>query len=147
MQSIYTNGILLDHRRNGVLIHTTRMSLENIMPSLKNQSQNTMSSTILFIFPEQGNLFPGGSEGQESACNAGDLGSIPESGRSTGEGNGNPLQSSCLENPIDRGESPWTKKPGRLQSMGHKESETTGRLTHSLHFHRERIVLYVNYNE
>ena len=38
-----------------------------------------------------------------SACNAGDLGSIPGSGRSPGEGNGNPLQYSCLENPIDRG--------------------------------------------
>ena len=39
----------------------------------------------------------------ESACNAGDLGSIPESGRSPGEGNGNPLQYYCLENPMDRG--------------------------------------------
>ena len=39
----------------------------------------------------------------ESACNAGDLGSIPESGRSPGEGNGNPLQYCCLENPMDRG--------------------------------------------
>ena len=38
-----------------------------------------------------------------SACNAGDLGSIPELGRSPGEGNGNPLQYSCLENPIDGG--------------------------------------------
>ena len=38
-----------------------------------------------------------------SACNAGDLGSIPGSGRSPGEGNGNPLQYSCLENPMDRG--------------------------------------------
>ena len=41
--------------------------------------------------------FPGGSEGKASACNAGDLGSIPGSGRSPGEGNGNPLQYSCLE--------------------------------------------------
>ena len=40
---------------------------------------------------------------QESACNTGDPGSIPESGRSPGKGNGNPLQDSCLENPIDRG--------------------------------------------
>ena len=40
---------------------------------------------------------------QETACNAGDLGSIPGSGRSPGEGNGNPLQYSCLENPKDRG--------------------------------------------
>ena len=47
--------------------------------------------------------FPGGSDGTESACNAGDLGSIPGLGRSTGEGNGYPLQYSCLENPMDRG--------------------------------------------
>ena len=43
--------------------------------------------------------FPGGSDGKASAFNAGDLGSIPELGRSPGEGNGNPLQYSCLENP------------------------------------------------
>ena len=47
--------------------------------------------------------FPGGSEGKESACNVGDPGSIPGSGRSPGEGNGNPLQYSCLENAMDRG--------------------------------------------
>ena len=48
-------------------------------------------------------LLPGGLEGKASACNAGDLGSIPGPGRSPGEGNGNPLQYSCLENPMDRG--------------------------------------------
>ena len=47
--------------------------------------------------------FPHSSVGKESACNAGDRGSIPGSGRSPGEGNGNPLQYSCLENPMDRG--------------------------------------------
>ena len=47
--------------------------------------------------------FPGGSVGKDSACIAGDLGSIPGSGKSPGEGNGNPLQYSCLENPMDRG--------------------------------------------
>ena len=47
--------------------------------------------------------FPGGSDGKESACSVGDLGSIPGSGRSLGEGNGNPLQYSCLENPMDGG--------------------------------------------
>ena len=47
--------------------------------------------------------FPGGSEVKASACNAGDLGSIPGSGRCPGEGNGNPLQYSCLENPMDGG--------------------------------------------
>ena len=43
------------------------------------------------------------SDGKESACNAGDLSSIPGLGRSPGEGNGNPFQYSCLENPMDRG--------------------------------------------
>ena len=47
--------------------------------------------------------FPGGSDGKASVYNAGDLGSIPGSGRSAGEGNGNPLQYYCLENPMDRG--------------------------------------------
>ena len=45
---------------------------------------------------------PGGSAGKQSVCNAGDLGSIPESGRSPGEGNGYPLPYSCLENSMDR---------------------------------------------
>ena len=54
---------------------------------------------MLWIYPG----FPGGSEGKASACNEGDLGSIPGLGRSPGEGNGNPLQFSCLENPMDRG--------------------------------------------
>ena len=51
-------------------------------------------------------VFPGGSVGKESACNVGDTGdvcSISGSGRSPGEGHGNPLQYSCLENPMDRG--------------------------------------------
>ena len=47
--------------------------------------------------------FPSGSDGKASVCNAGDPGSIPELGRSPGEGNGSPLQYSCLENPMDRG--------------------------------------------
>ena len=47
--------------------------------------------------------FPSSSDGKESACSAGDLGSIPGSGRSPGEGNGKPFQYSCLEHPVDRG--------------------------------------------
>ena len=47
--------------------------------------------------------FPGGSDGKASACNAGDPASIPGYGRSPGEGNSNPLQYSCLENPMDGG--------------------------------------------
>ena len=49
------------------------------------------------------NGFPGGSDGKESFCNVGDLGSIPGWGRSSGGGTDNPLQYSCLENPMDRG--------------------------------------------
>ena len=63
-------------------------------------------------------LFPGGSDGKASARNAGDPGSIPGLGRSPGEGNGNPLQYSCLENSMDGGAMdyhPW----------GHKESDMT----------------------
>ena len=47
--------------------------------------------------------FPSGSDSKASACNTGDLGSIPGLGRSPGEGNGNPLEYTCLENPMDRG--------------------------------------------
>ena len=58
--------------------------------------------------------FPGGSDGKESARNAGDLGSIPELGRCPGEGHGNALQYSCLENPHGQrslvGYSPWSHK-------------------------------------
>ena len=55
------------------------------------------------ILPILSRDFPGGSDGKASVCNVGDLGSIPGLGRSLGEGNGNPLQYSCLENPMDRG--------------------------------------------
>ena len=64
---------------------------------------------------------PFSSDGKASACNAGDLGSIPGSGRSPGEGDGNPLQYSCLENPMDGGA--WGASP-----RGRKESDTTERL-------------------
>ena len=55
--------------------------------------------------------------GKESACNAGDLGSIPGSGRSPGEGNGYPLQYSCLENPVDRGA--WQATVHRVTRVRH----------------------------
>ena len=64
-------------------------------------------------------VFPGSSDSKESACNSGDLGSIPGLGRSPGGGHGNPLQYSCLENPHGQrslaGCSPW----------GCKELDTT----------------------
>ena len=60
--------------------------------------------------------FPGGSDGKESYCNAGDLGLIPGLGRSPGEGNGNPLQLSCLENSMDRG-AWWATVHGVSKSL------------------------------
>ena len=61
--------------------------------------------------------FPHSSVGQESACNAGDPGLIPGSGRSPGEGNVNPLQYSCLENPMDRGA--WQATEHEIARVGH----------------------------
>ena len=66
--------------------------------------------------------FPGGPDGKESAWNAGDLGSVPGSGKSPGGANGNPLQYSGLENPMDRGA--W-----RAIVPGVTESEMTEQLT------------------
>ena len=60
---------------------------------------------------------PRSSIGKESACSAGDLGSIPGSGRSPGERNGNPLQYSCLENPMDRGV--WQATAHGVARVGH----------------------------
>ena len=59
--------------------------------------------------------FPSGSNGKHSAFSAGDVGSTPGSGRSPGKGNGNPLQYSCLENPMDRGA--WWATVHDLQSQ------------------------------
>ena len=69
-------------------------------------SRSFMMSCLIFW------VFPGGSDGKESACNVRDPGSIPGLGRSPGKGNGYPLQYSCPENPMDRerslaGYSPW----------------------------------------
>ena len=61
--------------------------------------------------------FPHDSDGKESTCNAGDLGSIPGLGRSPGGGNDNTLQYSCLENPMDRGA--WWVTVHGSQRVGH----------------------------
>jgi len=61
--------------------------------------------------------FSGGSDGKEFACDAEDLGSIPGSGKSPGEGNGYPLQYSCLEDSMDRGA--WRLQSTGVQGVGH----------------------------
>ena len=72
--------------------------------------------TICFILPSILGGFPGGSEVKVSACIVGDLRLIPGSGRSPGEGNGNPLQYSCLENPMDGG-ALWATVHGVAKSQ------------------------------
>ena len=72
--------------------------------------------------------FPGGSDSKESTCNAGDLGSIPGSGRSPGGMHGNLLQYSCLEN------SHGQKSLVGYSSWGHKESDMTEQLSIAQHF-------------
>ena len=67
-----------------------------VISGLSGASFKFLPASLLTLY------FPGSSDGKESACNAKDLGSIPGSGRSPGEGNGNQLQYSCLENPMDR---------------------------------------------
>ena len=74
--------------------------------------------------------FPGGSDGKASAYNVGDPGLIPRSRRSPEEGNGNPFQYSCLENPMDGG--PWWA----TAHGGRKELDMTERL--HFYFHEER---------
>ena len=64
--------------------------------------RKSLPSELLYVYPIYVLGFSGGSHGKASDCNAADPGSIPGLGRSPGEGNGNPLQYSCLENPMDR---------------------------------------------
>ena len=104
----------------------TYLTLPNISLNVDSQIQNTHH----LLLPVPIHPFPGGSEVKVSACNVGDLGSIPGSGRSPGEGSGNPLQYSSLENPVN-GEAWWATYSPR----GCKESDTTERLNFHFHFH------------
>ena len=82
--------------------------------------------------------FPGGSDGKESVCNAGDSGSIPELGRSPREGNGNPLQYSCLENAMNRG-AWWATVHGVAKSWTWLSDSHTHTHTHT-HTHHLWII-------
>ena len=86
-------------------------------------AQTNVFTDLAFLnSPNPHTGFPGGSVVKNPPANAGDIGSVPDPGRSSGEGNGNPLQYSCLGNPMDRGAwSPW----------GHKGSDTTEQLNNN----------------
>ena len=79
------------------------VSLNVISRSTFSSSSHLFVGSLLMPIFDSVQSFPGDSDGKQSACNAGDPGSIPGLGRSPAEGNDNPLQYSCLENPMDRG--------------------------------------------
>ena len=81
---------------------TVRTTAQSALMATLHLVTSGLSSVILVVLSPVNQGSPRGSGGKEPACNAGDLGSIPGLGRSPGEGNGNPLQYSCLENPMDR---------------------------------------------
>ena len=84
--------------------------------SWRNQPFWPQAILLIQSYSNQDESFPGDSIGKESNCSAGDLGSIPGSGRSPGEGNGYPLQYSCLKNPMDR-EAWWATVHGIAKSQ------------------------------
>ena len=100
------------------------LNLKYISLSKRSQTQNAIECI-------------GGSEVKASACNAGDLGSIPGLGRSPGEGNGNPLQYSCLENPMDGGA--WWATVHRVAKSRTRLSDFT-----SLHFTSKKKSVYMH---
>ena len=89
--------VLISFRMDWLDLHAVQGTLESSPVS----QFEIINSSVLRLQMVRG--FPGGSEVKASAWNAGDLGSIPGSGKSPGEGNGNPLQYSSLENPMDGG--------------------------------------------
>ena len=94
-----------------------------------------MQSRITAYIKSPKVIFPGGSDGKESACNAGDLGSIPGLGRSPGGAHGNRLQYSCLENPMHGG-AWWASL------WGHTELDMTEQLsTEQRRFQKESTVV------
>ena len=96
----------------------------------------------IFIFSTETVGFPGDSNSKEFARNTGDPSSIPRSGRSPGERNGNPLQCSSLENP-------WTEDPGGLQSWGHRVREdwATNTATTETHSFISKFIFSSNFQE
>ena len=91
------------------------MEFQNLYKCLAKVELWICNAVLIFSSLEIPTVFPCGSDGKESACNATDPASIPGLGRSPGEGNGNPLQYSCLENFMDRG-AWWASVPGAVKS-------------------------------
>ena len=121
-----TEIALFDHATSTFRTRTqwdiTGQTDQEAKPNVDPLSYNKESSFFIPTLNSYG--FPGGSEDKASACKAGDPGSIPGLGRSPGEGNGNPLQYSSLENPMDRGA--W-------RATVHRVSKSRTRLSYFTH--------------
>ena len=114
------------------------LSLQLLVFTRSNYSSLLVERQIDRLYYLHINIFPGSSEVKASAWNAGDPGSIPVSGRSPGERNGNPLQSSCLENPMNRGA--WWATVHGVEKSRTRLSDFT------FTFHTYITVLYVLYS-
>ena len=119
-------GLGFSRRRKGQFFFPLYISQSQSHKTFFSLSPELMITQQTTQFKLCAREYPGGSEVKGSGCNTRDLGLIPGSGRSPGEGNGNPLQYSCLENPMDGGA--WCPR-------SHKESDMTERL----HFHFQRL--------
>ena len=104
--------VLILHYIFAILNKVTIIKIVNLVLVILSSEKSNISLCYLYglgtskrMHPSFLQDFPGGSDGKVSAYNAGDPGSIPGLGRSSGEGNGNPLQYSCLENSMDGGVS------------------------------------------
>ena len=97
-----------------ILLYGTEHYIQYPVIMEKNTKKNAYIHLYIYVYVQG---FPGGAEVKASACNVGELGLILGSGRSPGEGNGNPLQYSCLENPMDGGA--WWAIVHGSQRVGH----------------------------
>ena len=89
--------------------------------------QTEKKAELYYLIIQMG--FPGGSDGKESACNAGDTDLIPGLGESPREGNDYPLQYSCLENPMDQGA--WWATTSKCPKLYQKSNKTVGKSTYN----------------
>ena len=123
-------------------VQTTPLFLlisKSVFLSVDNTTNTLLQARELAVSPEftyTVSIYPGGSDGKVSAYHAGDPSSIPESGRSPEEGNGNLLQCSCLDNPMDGGA--WQATMG-LQRVGHDWATLLVNLP--IHRYRKRLIL------
>ena len=97
-----SSAVSTSHRALLSILNLCDKKVEGLLGQSKLLTMNSRSEKLINRVPKGLMDFPGGSDGKASAYNAGQPSSIPWLGRSPGEGNGNPLQDYCLENPLDR---------------------------------------------